>query len=265
MGNDLEGKEKVMEYRHLIVEHRDTVATLTLNRPESLNALNERLRYELCVAIETIAADDDIRVVVITGTGRAFCSGDDIKLDSDEDTLIGEKKGPDDVMLALRSLPKPIIAKVHGHCLGAGLELALASDICIATEEAEFGCPFVRRAIAWGGTLLPKFIGMRRATEMLFGGEPISATTALEWGIANRVVAEDFLEIETARWVEHFSSAATIAIGYVKQNLTRGWHLSVEDGYTLVTRNRGQNRLSYDASEGGSAFREKREAIFIGR
>ena len=102
-----------MEYRHLIVEHHGTTATLTLNRPESLNALNERLRYELCVAIEAIATDDDIRVVVVNGAGRAFCSGDDIKLDSDEDTLIGEKKGPDDVMIAFRNLAKPIIAQVH--------------------------------------------------------------------------------------------------------------------------------------------------------
>mgnify|MGYP001224633419 CR=1 FL=1 len=254
-----------MKYRHLIVEHSDSVATLTLNRPESLNALNERLRYELCIAIGAIAADDDIRVVVVNGTGRSFCSGDDIKLDSDEDTLIGEKKGPDDVMIAFRNLPKPIISQVHGHCLGAGLELALASDICIATEDAEFGCPFVRRAIAWGGTLLPKFIGMRRATEMMLRGDPINAATALEWGIVNKVVASEFLDSETAQWIDHFSAAATIAIGYVKQNLTRGWHLSVEDGYTLVTRNRTQNRMSHDASEGGSAFREKRDAIFVGR
>ena len=154
---------------------------------------------------------------------------------------------------------------IRDSCLGAGLELALAADVCIATENAEFGCPFVRRAIAWGGTLLPKFIGMRRATEMMFGGDPINASTALDWGIANRVVATDSLELETAQWVNHFSSAATIAIGYVKQNLTRGWHLSVEDGYTLVTRIRAQNCLSYDASEGGDAFREKRDAIYIGR
>ena len=254
-----------MEYRHLIVEHHGTAATLTLNRPESLNALNERLRYELCVAIEAIATDDDIRVVVVNGAGRAFCSGDDIKVDSYEVTLILEKKGPDDVMIAFRNLAKPIIAQVHGHCLGAGLELALASDVCISTEDAEFGCPFVRRAIAWGGTLLPKFIGMRRATEMMFGGDPITASTALEWGITNRVVAADSLKTETDRWVSHFSSAATIAIGYVKQNLTKGWHLSMEDGYTLVTRNRGQNRLSYDASEGKEAFSEKREAVYIGR
>ena len=211
-----------MEYRHLIFGKESGVATITLNRPEVLNALNNRLRYEICMALQECDDDTDVRVVVLKGEGRAFCPGDDLTSPPDP-APPSQRRGPGDVAVALRNLPKPIITQVHGYAYGAGFEIVMGADFCIAAEGTRFASPFVKRAIGWGGNMLPRFVGMRRATEMLLTGEPIEAQQAAEWGLINRVVPAERLEAEVAAWAGRFAAAATVAVGVVKGNLTRGW------------------------------------------
>ncbi|MDO8629263.1 MAG: enoyl-CoA hydratase-related protein, partial [Phycisphaerales bacterium] len=170
-----------------------------------------------------------------------------------------------DLPIACRKLLKPIIAQVHGHVHGAGLEMILGADICIAAEGTGFATPFVKRAMGYGGSLLPRFIGMRRATEMQLTGEPITAAQALEWGLINRVVPADQLDAEVARWAERFTHAAAVAIGGIKVNLTKGLHLSIEDGYAVMDASLARSNQTEDAAEGRNAFREKRDPVFTGR
>ena len=252
-----------MDYQHLIFE-KGPISTITLNRPELLNALNNRLRYEICMALEESGDDPEVRVVVVKGAGRAFCAGDDMR-SAREPAPPSQSRGPSDLAIAFRHLLKPVISQVHGHVHGAGLEMAMATDICIAAEGTGFCSPFVKRAMGYGGNILPRLIGMRRATEMLFTGEPISAEKALEWGLVNRVVPADKLEAEVAEWADRFAKSATVAMGGIKVNLTKGWNLSVEDGYELVNSQLARASRAEDATEGPKAFREKREPIFIGR
>lgn len=254
-----------MEYQHLIFSKEGGVATITLNRPEILNALNNRLRYEICQAIEECGDDDQIRVVILKGAGRAFCAGDDLRSDP-QPAPLSQRKGPGDVVVALHSLMKPVIAQVHGYAFGAGLEMVMGADVCIAAEGTQFCSPFVKRGIGWGGSLLPRFIGMRRATEMLFTGEPINTQEAVAWGLINRAVPQEKFEEEVAEWAHRFATAATVAIGAVKINLTKGWILSIEDGYELlITAQSARVSLSEDGQEGRRAFRERREPVFTGR
>ncbi len=253
-----------MEYEHLIYSKAGGVATVTLNRPEVLNALNNRLRYEICMALQESGDDEEVRVVVLRGEGRAFSPGDDLR-GTAAPVPLSQQRGPGAVVVALRNLLKPVVAQVHGYAYGAGLEMVMGSDFAIAAEGTRFASPFVKRGIGWGGNMLPRFIGMRRATEMLLTGEPIGAQQAADWGLINRVVAPERLEEEVAELAGRLATGATVAIGAVKTTLTRGWNLSVEEGYNLSEFQNARAGRAEDAAEGRAAFRERREPAFTGR
>jgi enoyl-CoA hydratase/carnithine racemase len=217
------------------------------------------------MCLQEVGDDPDARVAVVKGAGRAFCAGDDMSGGPREPVPPSQQRGPSDLAIAFRHLLKPVIAQVHGHVHGAGLEMAMGCDIVIAAEGTGFASPFVKRAMGYGGNILPRYVGLRRATEMLFTGEPIDAETALAWGLINRVVPQEELEEEVGRWAERFSTSATVAMGLIKHNITRGWSLSVEEGYEVVNASQARSSRSEDAAEGPRAFREKRAPNFTGR
>ena len=192
-----------MTYECLLYEVKDGIATLTLNRPDRLNALGGTLRQDLFDAVTRAAADPDVRVMVVTGAGKGFCSGGDVKAMGEakagqrERPLI-EKIAPgrDRTLLAMREAPQPIIAAVNGAAAGAGMNLALGCDIRIASTAARFTQAFVKRGLHpdWGGTyFLPRVVGMAKACEMIFTGDIIDAAEALRLGIVSRVVAPEEL------------------------------------------------------------------------
>lgn len=183
----------------LLVEKRDAVATVTLNRPEAMNAFSAELRLALGQAFRDLRADPDIRVAIITGAGRAFCAGMDLKeLASGGDDATGFDRSVvgQDMAEAIAEFEGPIIAAVNGHAVTAGFELALACDLIIASTEAKFADTHARVGIlpGWGlGVRLPRLIGINRAKELSFTGNMLSAAQGHEWGLVNRVVAPEEL------------------------------------------------------------------------
>ena len=253
-----------MAYEFLIFEKQGPAATITLNRPESLNALNNQLRVEIVQCIDECGDDDEIRVAVIRGSGRAFCAGDDLRSGGTNDPP-SRRKGPTDVILAVRHLRKPVIAALHGYAFGAGMELAMACDIRIAAEGTQLAEPFVKRGIMYGGYLLPRYVGLGRATEMLFTGEPITAEEAESWGLVNRVVPADKLDATVDEWVQRFATAATMAIGGIKETINQGLGVGLEQGFQYLAYESATIANSEDRVEGVRAFREKRQPVFKGR
>jgi 2-(1,2-epoxy-1,2-dihydrophenyl)acetyl-CoA isomerase len=205
---------------------RDAIATITLNRPEKLNAFSGTMREELLDALRACASDQAIRVVVITGAGRAFCAGGDVEFMRDlqqRDDVETFRKLLDagrDIVLQIASMAKPVIAAVNGVAAGAGCNLALACDYRIASESAKFSQSFVKIGLHpdWGGTwLLPRIVGRSRAFELLATGRAVDAAEALALGMVDRV-AED-LAAETEAFARALASASPIAIGGIKRAL----------------------------------------------
>src|ERR1044071_8691681 len=182
-----------MTYKCLLYEVRDRIATLTLNRPDRLNALGDTLREDLLDAVSKAAADPNVGVLVVTGAGRGFCSGGDVKSMSERaetgaPSPTNERFAPirDRIILAMRDCPKPIIAAINGAAAGAGMNLALACDMRIASSAAKFSQAFVKRGLHpdWGGTwFLPRIVGTAKACELIFTGDSLDAAQALELGI----------------------------------------------------------------------------------
>ena len=190
-------------YKCLLYEMKDGVATLTLNRPERLNALGDTLRDDLQDAVTRASDDPEVRVMIVTGAGKGFCSGGDVKAmserkESGSGRPLMEKVAPgrDRTVLALRDAPKPVIAAVNGAAAGAGMNLALGCDIRLASTAAKFSQAFVKRGLHpdWGGTyFLPRIVGMAKACELIFTGAVIDAAEALRLGIVSQVVEPEEL------------------------------------------------------------------------
>src|SRR5580704_11584120 len=187
-----------MTYESLIYESKDSIATITLNRPDRLNALGGSLRRDLFDAVTRAAGDSEVRVIVVTGAGKGFCAGGDVKEMSEARERgatrpLAEKIAParDRILMALCEAPQPVIAAINGPAAGAGMNLALACDIRIASTAAKFSQAFVKRGLHpdWGGTyFLPRLVGTAKACEMIFTGEIIDAAEALRLGIVGAVV-----------------------------------------------------------------------------
>ena len=264
-----------MTYKCLLHDVKGSVATLTLNRPDRLNALGDTLREDLYDAITKAAADDGIRVLIITGAGRGFCSGGDVKSMSEraqapEAQPASDRYAPmrDRVVLAMRDCPKPIIAAVNGPAAGAGMNLALACDMRIASTAAKFSQAFVKRGLPpdWGGTyFLPRIVGVAKACELIFTGESIDATKALELGIVNAVVAPEALLDEAHKLARRIADGPPVAIALAKRAIYRSEQVDLRGALEFETFAQNVCRETEDAKEGIKAFLEKRPPMFRGR
>ena len=265
-----------MTYKCLLVDIKDRVATLTLNRPDRLNALGDTLRPDLLDAILKCGADDGVGAIVITGAGRGFCSGGDVKSMSERDqagqmaSTLDEQLAPvrDRCVLAMRDCPKPIIAAVNGAAAGAGMNLALACDIRIASSTAKFNQAFVKRGIPpdWGGSwLLPRAVGTAKACELIFTGDTIDAAEALRLGIVNSVVAPEALMAEAHKLAARIAAGPPVALRLSKRAIYRNLETDLRGGLEFETFAQGVCKSTEDAKEGVKAFMEKRAPVFRGR
>lgn len=267
-----------MTYEHLLLASADGVTTITLNRPERLNALNRRLGLELLDALARCAADADVRCVVLTGAGRAFCAGDDLKegtafseqaadatrAEIEQRYVEGEGRWPQ-IVLAIRALPKPVVAALNGYAYGAGLNLALACDFRIAAASATLAAPFVKRGMATGTNLLHEYVGIGVAARLVLTGEPLTAQEAERWGLVTRVVPDGHLGEATRALATELARAATAALGFTKRALYEGWHQPPARAYALQGYAVFQSGRTEDRAEGQRAFLEKRLPRFRGR
>jgi enoyl-CoA hydratase/carnithine racemase len=261
-----------MDLEFVAYEKTESVATITLNRPSRLNALVHQMIREIHAAVNDIEKDDAIRVVVLRGAGRAFCSGDDMR--DMVDTLRPlprqgdadfRPEGYHSLVIALRELRKPVIACVHGYALGAGFEIALACDFVIAREDARFGAVLITRGMVGGTYLLPRLVGLSRAAELVLLGETFDAQTARSLGLIYRVVPAETLEEEVAALTRRLADAPTAAIGLAKVAMNRGLTMSLREGMEYQGLALALSLMTEDFQEGVTAFNEKRPARFSGK
>lgn len=251
------------------------VVTITMNRPERLNAITNTMLDDLIAMAGRLDQDDSVGCVVLTGAGRAFCSGGDVKSMAEGSEA---KEGFDararnlrrrmEVSRMIHEAPKPWIAAVRGPCAGAGLSLALACDMRIASETARFITAFAKVGLSgdFGGSyFLSQLIGTGRARELYFTGGEVRAEEALRLGIANRVVADDALEAETEAFAAEIAAGPRLAIQYMKKNMNvaeRGDLAAALDAEAIHHARTGQTE---DHAEAAKAFAEKRKPVFRGR
>jgi 2-(1,2-epoxy-1,2-dihydrophenyl)acetyl-CoA isomerase len=264
-----------MTYECLLYEVKDGIATLTLNRPERLNALGGTLRQDLHDAVTRAGADPEVRVMVVTGAGKGFCSGGDVKAMGEakagqRERPLLEKIAPgrDRTLLAMREAPQPIIAAVNGAAAGAGMNLALGCDLRIASTAAKFTQAFVKRGLHpdWGGTyFLPRVVGMAKACEMIFTGEVIDAAEALRLGIVSQVVAPEELLPTAYEVARRIAAGPPVAIRLAKRSLYANEDLDLRGALQMETMAQNICFETEDATEGIRAFGEKRAPIFKGR
>ena len=247
------------------------VATVTLNRPDALNALNDQLKAELADVWRELANRRDARSVLLTGAGRAFSTGGDIKqMDPDrglETSRLRMAKLLREVVIPLYRLDKPVIAAVNGHAHGLGLALALACDIAYASESASLSMAFVRIGLAPDGGasfLLPRLVGLNRAKELIFTGRRLSAAEALDLGLVNRVLPDDQLLPAAIQFAVQLAQGPTIALGAAKRALNAAPLASIEEIAELEAYGQAQAMASDDHREGRAAFAEKRPPRFTG-
>ena len=248
------------------------VATITLNRPERLNALTFEVYRELTDLFAALANETDVRVVVITGAGRAFCSGGDVKdiigelFSRDVEGLLDFTRMTCELVRNIRALPKPVIASLNGTTAGAGACIALASDIRIASKDAKIAFLFVKVGLSGADMgaafLLPRVIGLAKATELLYTGDFISAAEAERIGLYNRVVPTDQLADTTSELAQRLAKGPAFAIGKTKEMLNRELHMNLDAALESEAQAQASCMQHPDYREAFEAFVNKREVKF---
>lgn len=249
----------------------DAIGTITLDRPEKLNALIADMRDAIATAFERMGEDEGVRVVVVTGAGRAFCAGADVgylaelirnRAFEEARALVEAGRG---VITAIREMPKPVIAAVNGPAAGGGANLALACDLRIAAESASIGQTFNRIGLHpdWGGTYhVPRLVGPARAAELFFFADMIPAAEAERIGLFNRVVPDDDLVDETRAWAERLAAKPPLPLRLAKRAIQRSLAATAEEMLDYETAAQEACFRSEDALEGVVAFLEKRPPQF---
>jgi enoyl-CoA hydratase len=259
-----------MPYTNLTFDVRDRIATITINRPEKLNALNDATIAELSEAIDEVGRRKDVGGAIVTGTGaKAFVAGADIgelstqgSLDGRTRAMVGQR-----IFSKFEQSSKPVIAAVNGFALGGGLELALACHIRIASDNAKLGLPEVKLGIGpgYGGTQrLPRLIGKGRALELMLTGVPIDAAEAYRIGLVNKVVPQAELVGAAEAMMKLMLGNGPIALGFVIEAVNRGLDTTLEEGLVIEANHFGLIATTSDMKEGMGAFLEKRPAAFKG-
>jgi 2-(1,2-epoxy-1,2-dihydrophenyl)acetyl-CoA isomerase len=254
----------------LLVDRESGVQTITLNRPDALNSFNAPMKRELLEVLKTAARDTDVRCLILTGAGRAFSAGQDLKERqapgaADLADELREHYNP--IIRGLRRLEKPVIAAVNGVAAGAGCSLAIACDIIIAAENARFIEVFAKVGLVpdTGSTwFLPRLIGYARAAEMVFTAEPVDAVTAERIGLINRVVPSERLMSETRALAEQLAAAPPLALALAKRALNRALESDLDSALDHEAQLQGIAGRSQDHAEGVAAFIEKRPPRFTG-
>jgi 2-(1,2-epoxy-1,2-dihydrophenyl)acetyl-CoA isomerase len=256
-------------YETIRHELSDGVATITLARPESLNALNATMRAELLRALKTAGRDDATRAVVITGEGRGFCSGADLRGGSGERDfrrVLTAEYNP--IITAIRGLPKPVIAAVNGVAAGAGMSLALACDLVYAADDARLILAFGRIGLVPDSGVtraLVRGLGRHRAAALIFGGDPLSATDALAAGLVTEVVPAAELRSTVQAAAARLAAAPTRAIGLAKRAINHAEDALLPESLAMEAALQELAGRTEDHAEGVAAFGEKREPRFVGR
>jgi 2-(1,2-epoxy-1,2-dihydrophenyl)acetyl-CoA isomerase len=265
-----------MAFEKLRYEVADSIATITLNRPERLNALDYALRDEVLQALDNVARDEAVRVLILTGAGRAFCAGADMQdvllrgLDMDPETR--ERREVRDfnaLVRAMRHLEKPIIAAVNGAAVGGGCCLALAADLRLASPAARFGMVFGRLGLSsadMGGTfLLPRLIGLAQASELLLTGDIIDAERAERLGLVNRLVPAEQLMSTAREFAGRLAAGPPIGLALTKRALNRSLGMDIAEHLDYEAYVQSKCMLTADHREGVEAFVQKRTPHFRGR
>lgn len=261
-------------YEHVLVEARDGVGTLTLNRPEKLNAFAGSMRQEISAAVRSMAEDDGVRVLVITGAGRAFCAGADIgymrelTARRDVEAFRALVDAGREVVTTVRATPKPVIASVNGAAAGGGANLALSCDLRIASDRATIGQTFNRIGLHpdWGGTyFLPRLVGASTALELIFRAEMLAADEALRLGLFSRVVPHERLGEATRAVAAELAAKPPLALALAKRAVYASERAELSAQLDVELEHQLACFQSEDAREGLQAFLEKRAPVFRGR
>lgn len=253
-----------MQYQTILYEKQDGMGIVTLNRPEKLNAFNAQLAVEMNQLIDEIAGDDEVRVVIFTGNGKAFCVGADL-----QDSLAGKiVPGRGLFINRLELLEKPVIAAVNGRALGGGCELALVCDLRIASTLAEFGVPEIKVGVlpgAGGTQRLPRIVGVAKAKELIYTGDSIDADEAYRIGVVNKVVAPESLMAEARKLAAVLMQRPPLALRMAKSCVDVGMQMDLTSALEYEARVVNILLASEDCHEGMKAFLEKRAPVFKGR
>lgn len=259
-----------MEYNNLQYQLAEGVATITLNRPDVYNALNDEITYELQAVFKAIRKDPNVRVVVLTGAGKAFCSGQDLKASSKaEDRSFKESlhKRYNPLITLMRELPKPIIGRVNGVAAGAGASLALACDVIVMAEETFLVEVFINIGLvpdSGSSFFLPRLVGSVKAFELATMGSRVYGAEAKALGLVNESVPLDDLDKAIEKYLEYYSNAPTKAIGLIKKMLNKSTTSSLNEMLEYEAHMQEIAGSTSDHKEGVAAFLEKRKANFKG-
>ncbi len=268
-----------MEYEAILYDVADRVATITLNRPDRMNAFSNQMMTEWEDAIRRSEADPGVRAVIVTGAGRAFCAGADLKAEGERGDLLRTDVNAGDrrnslrhsvhrVSVALQYLDKPYIAAVNGAAVGAGMDMASQADIRIASDTARFGMAFVNVGLVpgdGGAWLMPRLVGIQHALDLIWSGEVFNADKALEIGYVFKVVPHDSLMDETREYALRLAEGPPIAIQMAKRLVYRGLNTGYLEALEAAQAAFTITGSTEDAKEGPAAFRDKRKPDFQGR
>ncbi len=258
-----------MSFENLLVDVADGIATITINRPQVLNALNTETLTELKQAFSEMDANDDVKVIILTGTGKAFVAGADISEMRPLNAIEGRNFGllGQSVFTFIENLSKPVIAAVNGFALGGGTELALSCDFIYASEKAKFGQPEVGLGVTpgFGGTQrLPRRVGMAMAKELIYSGRMINGATAKDIGLANAVVSPEELMDAVMKAAGEIASKGQVSVKMSKAAINRGMDVDINSALAIEADAFGLCFATEDQKEGMAAFVEKRKPNFTG-